>query len=251
MNRTSPCRKTRGRPSSADHAFSLVELLVVIAIIALLAALLLPVLAQAKEQGKGMKCLNNLRQIGLASKLYLDDHDGVFVQWARDGASPPGSLLVNPTVTYWPDTLLPFALNRKVYHCPNRGGPFNIYGLGINFPEIGVYGDTLAGVPNRVREVEVAKPSATVAFADDQDVANIAEPDPDEWIPKNTASPYCIVFRCPNDLPSYNTDPYRVVQRHSRRANTLHVDGHASPVKASTIGFQFPRGHAAAQWDRE
>ena len=243
--------KSQRHSSSSTRAFSLIELLVVIAIIALLAALLLPVLARAKEQGKTMTCLNNMRQDGLASKLYLDDNDGIFVQWARDGASPAGSLLSSPTVTYWPDILLPIVVNRKVYHCPNRGGPFNIYGIGINYPEIGVYGDSAGGAPNRVRESDVAHPSATVAFADDQDVANAAEPNPDNWVAKNTASPYCIVFRCPNDLPSYNTDPYRVVQRHAGRANTVHVDGHAASVKTSTIGFQFARGNPAAQWDRE
>ena len=75
--------------SHARRGFTLIELLVVIAIIAILAALLLPSLARAKEQAKAVQCISNLKQIGLSLRLYATDHDGKY-PWhtaAREGGT--------------------------------------------------------------------------------------------------------------------------------------------------------------------
>lgn len=95
-----------GRRSHAGRAFTLIELLVVIAIIAILAAILFPVFAQAREKARGISCASNVRQIGIAYTMYASDYDGYLPLTAHTGAS-------------WAEQCQPYIKNRQVYRCPS------------------------------------------------------------------------------------------------------------------------------------
>jgi prepilin-type N-terminal cleavage/methylation domain-containing protein len=106
------CDVKRQRPGG----FTLVELLVVIAIITVLAALLLPVLAGAREQARRTVCLSNMRQIGAAHRLYLQDWDERFPYWYLPW---PADSQPSGRYRYWPEYLQPYLHNEAVFHDPS------------------------------------------------------------------------------------------------------------------------------------
>lgn len=98
--------------------FTLIELLVVIAIIAILAAILFPVFAQAKAAAKKAVCLSNLKQIGLAQMMYVTDEDGRYPAWAANIAPINGG-----NIAFMPPDLqlMPYVKNTGIWKCPMDG----------------------------------------------------------------------------------------------------------------------------------
>jgi prepilin-type N-terminal cleavage/methylation domain-containing protein/prepilin-type processing-associated H-X9-DG protein len=103
---TSPARLLRCRVRGAsgregNRGFTLIELLVVVALLAVLAGLLLPVLARAREEGRRVTCLSNLRQISQAHLMYVQDWEERLAPWYVSGLPPPQMPSMFPFVT-WP-----------------------------------------------------------------------------------------------------------------------------------------------------
>lgn len=106
------------------RGFTLIELLVVIAIIAILAAILFPVFARAREKARQSSCQSNLKQIGLAYAMYAQDYDerlprGVGYIAVGTPADPPGTNTVYGLQGEFYITLAPYIKNEQIFNCPS------------------------------------------------------------------------------------------------------------------------------------
>jgi len=115
MNR--PLHRRRPRPG-----FTLIELLVVIAIIAILAALMLPALAGAKERARRVACKNAMRQFALATHMYADDNEQRLPTGASNKGPDDDHLPVLGTATS--NAIVYYAGSERIAHCPNFGDYF-------------------------------------------------------------------------------------------------------------------------------
>ncbi|NLF18151.1 MAG: DUF1559 domain-containing protein [Lentisphaerae bacterium] len=138
---------------SSSRSFTLIELLVVIAIIAILAAMLLPALAQAREKARTTQCINNQKQFGLTLQMYMDDND----EWGLNH-------LVDGGTKYWTEGFFTYLKSTEVYTCPSRavdtydGGHDAYMGYAYNYLCSTWY------YPHRRSQIKT--PSATAVFAD-------------------------------------------------------------------------------------
>jgi prepilin-type N-terminal cleavage/methylation domain-containing protein/prepilin-type processing-associated H-X9-DG protein len=154
-----------------EKAFTLIELLVVIAIIAILASMLLPALARAKEAGNRISCVNNLRQLSLSMSLYSTDNNGKY---------PPRAAGTTIDEPRWPGRLQKSYSDLRILRCPTDGpNPPASITNSINKADAAprtyiingwndFFGDSIADVPvgATMRENAVLYPSDTISFGE-------------------------------------------------------------------------------------
>jgi prepilin-type N-terminal cleavage/methylation domain-containing protein/prepilin-type processing-associated H-X9-DG protein len=197
------------RPARAG--FTLVELLVVIAIIAVLAAILFPVMAQARAKARSAQCISDLRQVALALRMYVDDNDGC--------TPPPRYPTVpysafydadsGPTCMVWWDLVLPYTRSTDLFYCPLlRRSTFGYFGNALltdGRSEVGSH-------------VELCThPSQTIFCTEVADLVRLVSP---------------IESECTCEVPESF--------RHHGRLNTAFVDGHVKSLDIYSLWAESP-----------
>jgi len=111
-----PAQHQAAHSENRRKGFTLIELLVVIAIIALLAAILFPVFARARENARKSSCQNNLKQIGVGIAQYVQDFDETFMESRPAGVATSGDVP-------WHVVVLPYIKNTQIFKCPSNSRP--------------------------------------------------------------------------------------------------------------------------------
>ena len=226
--------------SKTRSAFTLIELLVVIAIIAILAAILFPVFARARENARRSSCMSNLKQIGLGVLQYVQDYDENYplAVTGLTGASGTG------TPVGWADSIQPYLKSTQIYQCPSdSNGPnpdptqpgYTDYWYNANMSS-SMNGDAIVGNSNVAVSIAVLDNATLTIMNGDGESAN------------GTAS-----YRC-NGASSTNPTQYNdvtkpvasttqgyvsttaVVNRHLDGTNFLFADGHVKWNKTNASG---------------
>src|SRR5258708_3751554 len=119
------------------RGFTLIELLVVIAIIAILAAILFPVFAQARESARKISCLSNCKQMGLAAMMYIQDYDEMYpcTSWDTPAIGTSDNDTRNPnyrSAMQWLWRIMPYQKNRQLFVCPSDPNPKSGFAYGLD-----------------------------------------------------------------------------------------------------------------------
>jgi len=203
------------------RGFTLIELLVVIAIIAILAAILFPVFAKAREKARQTSCASNLKQAALSCQMYVDDYDERNFSWFANGRGGPLDLtqpddgLMNQGA--WRTLVQPYAKNFQLLVCPSAG---NIDGRWRNtggwLPAAWGYSWNMTrfgdGRPDNRPMADFKVPAETIMLSD-----------------SNGCGRPCIEGGCCGDPNNYNPNEpadWSYDKRHNDGANFAFYDGH-------------------------
>jgi prepilin-type N-terminal cleavage/methylation domain-containing protein/prepilin-type processing-associated H-X9-DG protein len=229
-----------------DRGFTLIELLVVIAIIAILAAILFPVFARARESARRASCLSNLKQIGLGIMMYIQDYDERYPQrivgsWGtrpyaiQNDPTMPGHLFLtsdgaptNHWVT-WMDLIYPYTKSTQVFVCPSVSD--SIAGGGTAYPSYGYSIYMSYNAPNG----SPTPPKTSVSGIALSAVNNPAQ----SMMCIDYNSPYALYAQWQQIEPWVLADDPRVV-RHLDGDNVLFCDGHAKWYNRTDSIMQSP-----------
>lgn len=239
------------RRTSAAPGFTLIELLVVIAIIAILAAILFPVFAQAREKARQTSCVSNLRQQGMAITMYAQDYEGYPFHSSPSNQVPR---------TRWPDHIYPYVKNEGLFRCPSLSvaleasfrqwahNPTSRYGgYGYNYQYLGNSRFPFAAV-----DAAVSVPAETIAIADTSGVrrddnssvagAYVIDPPLPSTLgsrPTGDNQGYGApdANECGSGNPGFGVWRCRAVpaERHSGMVSVNFCDGHSKAIKLSRL----------------
>ena len=224
-------------------AFTLIELLVVIAIIAILAAILFPVFAQAREKARAISCLSNEKQMGTALLMYSQDYDEGFPTWSEyfyctSNGTATVPCHANPGLDtvdrYWDAKLYPYVKSGSpgdtkapnwggVWHCPDSDVQAGARSYGLNYAYVYDYDANSPYAFRYLFQPAIDSPAVCV-FVGDSGSAGLMD------MPHHFAG-YAQHYNLNLGIPYDRDRPYR----HSDGANYVFLDGHAKWRKADDI----------------